>query len=136
MLGQNNSIMAPTNKTQTLVLPDSGIYMLHVVSTGGIAPTNELYAYDKLSNDLIHISANGVTKKTLNETEIKDLNDSFVNNSISEINIFDTNPCPDCKQHGLTYGFVDANSGQKSTNLILWHDGTSGEGVENLMQLC
>ena len=133
VLGQNNSLVAPTNLTQTLVTPDSGIYMLHLVSSGGIAPTNVLYTYDKLTNDLIHISADGVTKKTLNETEIKDLNEAFQNNSISNINIFDTNACPDCKQRGLSYGFVDPYSGQKSTNLILWHDGTSAEGVKNLM---
>ena len=102
--------MTPTNNAQTPVMLDPGIHMLHVVSSGGIGPANELYSYDKLTIDLIHISADVVIKKILNETEIRDQNDSFVNNNISEINILETDSCPDYKQYGLSYRLVDTNS--------------------------
>jgi hypothetical protein len=48
------------------------------------------------------------------------------------LNIIDFNTCPDCRQYGLSYGYVESEKRIKLSNFDIWNEGTKTQRVEEL----
>jgi hypothetical protein len=129
--GQENSNNLTSNTSNFSIVSPAGFYMIQLIKSEGFAPTEETFTFNIIDHELIHVSDNIIQKKVLNETEITRLNDAMIPN----INIIDFNKCPDCKQYGLSYGFVESEKRLHFSGFNIWSDGTKAEGVKELNNL-
>jgi hypothetical protein len=130
--GQINETKSSNNSTTAFTIPPAGFYMIQFSKSGGFAPIDETFTYNIITHELTHISKEGINKKLLNESEVNRINDAFFKYPIGSINIIDFNTCPDCRQYGLTFGYVEPEKRVKLSNFDIWNDGTKMQGVNEL----
>jgi hypothetical protein len=109
-------------------LPIGGFNLLLYTKSGGLAHTNQLYAFNILNRELVLVDLTNNTAKTrmLTDNEISTINDAFYNALIPDHDIYDISPCPDCIQYGLVYSFIDFEKRVEINDLSFWTDRTQG----------
>lgn len=105
---EENMTSNESGKNLTDLLTNKGLNMLLYTKNGGITATNEIYAYDIVTKEIVYVnSLNETKRKTLTSNEIDHLNNMFYDIGFSEI--YDKRVCPDCMQYGLSYACIDLN---------------------------
>jgi hypothetical protein len=109
-------------------LPIGGPNLLLYTKSGGLAHTNQLYAFNILSQELVFVDLNNntVKKRMLTDDEISTITDAFSSALIPDHDVYDINPCPDCIQYGLVYSFIDFETRIELNDLSFWTDTTQG----------
>jgi len=120
-------VSAPPTSVNATV-PIEGFNLIVYTKSGGIAPFNQLYAFNALSQELIFVDLtnNTVKKRILSENEISTINNAYAIR-VADKNIYDTNPCPDCIQYSLLYSYFDGT--REIADLSFWTDATQDTTV-------
>jgi len=119
-------------------LPEGGLNLLLYTKSGGLAPSNQPYTFNILSQELVFVDLtnNTVKKRMLTDDEISNMTDVFHTTNITGNEIYDIDSCPDCLQYGLLYSFIDFEKRIEINDLSLWTDRTQGtEGLIRLSQI-
>ena len=124
--GQGSSPPSSLPVSNETGLIETGVQLMVLTESGGIAPIDNIYTFNRATNDLVSadLANNTVKKKTLNSSEINELSDTF--SSISNLDVNDRKPCPDCIQYGLSYFFLDFEKAIPYKEAAFWTSATPG----------
>jgi hypothetical protein len=118
-----SDVSTPPASSVNATVPIEGFNLIVYTKSGGFAPSNELYAFNALSKELVFLDLtnNTVKKRALTEDEITTINNAYAI-SVPDKNVYDTNPCPDCIQYSLLYSYFDGTG--EISDLSFWTDAT------------
>jgi len=121
-------VSTPPASSVNATIPIQGFNLIVYTKSGGFAPSNQLYTFNALSQELVFVDLNNntVKKRTLTEDEITTINNAYAIR-VADKNIYDTNPCPDCIQYSLLYSYFDGTA--EISDLSFWTDATQDTTV-------
>jgi hypothetical protein len=125
--GQADSTPTSLPVSNETGLIETGMQLMLLTESGGIAPIDKMYTFNRATNDLVTVDLanNTVIKKTLNSSEIQELGDAIYSFPIN-MDVNDRKPCPDCIQYGLTYFFLDFEKAVPFKEAAFWTSATPG----------
>jgi len=139
------NVFAQVNMTNTTLAPSSGpsylqgfYHLLYTVS-GGLAPVHQLYAYNIVGHQLTFVDLDNkmVKTKILNSSAVDEMNSICCpGNTAFDVAHLKSSPCPDCRQYGLSYYFVEPEKLVSFSGGAFWDDGTKGtEDLEKIASI-
>lgn len=115
----------------------TAVNFLEYIIKGGPQNKYELYTYSDVNHTLLHKDLIDNTKsmsKTLNETDIDQLNDVFNQSNVLNSQVYDP-VCSNCYLYRLSYIYTDIEKFDLFSGVGIWHPGSKNSNSVNFAKV-